>query len=437
MRLLATTLALAASLSAQIHVDDDAPNDPGPNDPTISDPLEDGSSAHPFDSIQEAINATTGITVPIFLEPGRYAGPGNRGIVTGKSFRLSGRRGADETIIDLENAANFLTSSGTIQLDGLKVINGSGVNAGAFENTSAFAEVWILHCIFVNNHATGSGAAGGALTIRGTLECNNNAFLLNTTTGNGGAIAIAGNSTSAEDHAIVQCTLRQNRADGDGGGVWFDGTSTAPIVRTVWDSILWNNVAVAGSGSQIGEATAGSALVANCIVDGGWSGPGGSLLTSDPQFPYLRDFHLGLNSPARGLAGGLLCTIDPIDADAQNRNCGVGSTDLGADDYQPITFTSGPAGPGAPLIVRVAGAAAAQTVTLVVGFTLADPPIQTSFGLLEVQDSNPLFFSMPATDGNGVSTLQASLAGLPSGLDIVLQALVGSQLANGTTFQVP
>ena len=30
--------------------------------------------------------------------------------------------------------------------------------------------------------------------------------------------------------------------------------------------------------------------------------------------------------------------------------------------------------------------------------------------------------SMPATDGNGVSTLQASLAGLPSGLDIVLQA---------------
>jgi probable HAF family extracellular repeat protein len=40
-----------------LYVDDDAPNDPGPGDPSISDPLEDGSKAHPFDAIQEAIDA--------------------------------------------------------------------------------------------------------------------------------------------------------------------------------------------------------------------------------------------------------------------------------------------------------------------------------------------------------------------------------------------
>ena len=39
------------------HVDDDAPGDPGPGDPSVSDPQEDGSSAHPFDAIQEGIDA--------------------------------------------------------------------------------------------------------------------------------------------------------------------------------------------------------------------------------------------------------------------------------------------------------------------------------------------------------------------------------------------
>ena len=39
------------------YVDDDGVNDPGPGDPTISDPDEDGSIDHPFDSIQEGIDA--------------------------------------------------------------------------------------------------------------------------------------------------------------------------------------------------------------------------------------------------------------------------------------------------------------------------------------------------------------------------------------------
>ena len=38
------------------YVDNDAPNDPGPGDPTVSDPNEDGSAAHPFDAIQEAVS---------------------------------------------------------------------------------------------------------------------------------------------------------------------------------------------------------------------------------------------------------------------------------------------------------------------------------------------------------------------------------------------
>ena len=40
-----------------IYVDDDAPNDPGPNDLTVGDPKEDGTKEHPFDMIQEGIDA--------------------------------------------------------------------------------------------------------------------------------------------------------------------------------------------------------------------------------------------------------------------------------------------------------------------------------------------------------------------------------------------
>ena len=39
-----------------VYVDDDAAGDPAPGDGSVSDPAEDGSSSHPFDTIQEAID---------------------------------------------------------------------------------------------------------------------------------------------------------------------------------------------------------------------------------------------------------------------------------------------------------------------------------------------------------------------------------------------
>ncbi len=60
-----------------LYVDDDAPNDPAPGNPAISDPLEDGSADHPFDAIQEGINAAVaGDTVEV--ADGVYTGNGNR-----------------------------------------------------------------------------------------------------------------------------------------------------------------------------------------------------------------------------------------------------------------------------------------------------------------------------------------------------------------------
>jgi hypothetical protein len=57
---------------ATFYVDDDAPGDPGPNDPAVSDPCEDGTGEHPFDAIQEAIDAAIDRDTIVVL-PGTYA----------------------------------------------------------------------------------------------------------------------------------------------------------------------------------------------------------------------------------------------------------------------------------------------------------------------------------------------------------------------------
>ncbi|HUU94167.1 MAG TPA: hypothetical protein VM487_00380 [Phycisphaerae bacterium] len=53
----AVALGVAAANADTICVDDDAPTDPEPGDCDVSDPDEDGSLQHPFDAIQEGINA--------------------------------------------------------------------------------------------------------------------------------------------------------------------------------------------------------------------------------------------------------------------------------------------------------------------------------------------------------------------------------------------
>ena len=56
------------------YVDDD-----GPGDPSVSDPLEDGSAGHPFDRIQEGIDAATGGDT-VIVKDGTYTRAGNRDI---------------------------------------------------------------------------------------------------------------------------------------------------------------------------------------------------------------------------------------------------------------------------------------------------------------------------------------------------------------------
>ncbi|TKJ37159.1 MAG: hypothetical protein CEE38_09710 [Planctomycetes bacterium B3_Pla] len=79
----------AYEFQSLIYVDDDAPGDPGPGDPEVSDLLENGSKAHPFDTIQEAIDVAHDQFTVLVL-PGIYG----KIDFTGKAITVTGAEGA-------------------------------------------------------------------------------------------------------------------------------------------------------------------------------------------------------------------------------------------------------------------------------------------------------------------------------------------------------
>ena len=88
-----------------LYVDDDAPNDPGANNPEISDLNEDGSPEHPYDTIQEAIDAAEyGDTVLVY--PGTYQEEIN---FLGKAITVQGVA-TSAGIPILENSGDFAAS---------------------------------------------------------------------------------------------------------------------------------------------------------------------------------------------------------------------------------------------------------------------------------------------------------------------------------------
>ncbi|MEW6746345.1 MAG: right-handed parallel beta-helix repeat-containing protein [Planctomycetota bacterium] len=234
------------------YVDDDAPGDPGPGNPDFSDPLEDGSSDHPFDAIQEAVDVTVhGNTVVI--RPGIYRGSLNRNIDTrGRSITVVGECGPESTIIDCEADGHgfFLHSSegpgteiaglsvsnslatwgGAIHLDGASPTiracvlraNTAGVGAGLY--CTGHANPTIQNCditdniVYTSDHYISGG--GGIFLDEGAgatvVACN---FLRNSVRymgqgGNGGAMYLY---RCRQGVVIQNCVFSQNSADHGGG----------------------------------------------------------------------------------------------------------------------------------------------------------------------------------------------------------------------------
>jgi len=221
-----------------LHVDDNAPSDPGPGDPLNSDPLEDGSSLHPYDSIQEAIDAACDGDAVIVLD-GTYTGDGNRDLnFGGREITVRSENGPTTCIInaegtDIDPHRGFIFQSGEGAdsiVEGFTIKNGYAANGGgiACENSSSPT---ISHNIITGNTAT-----------------------------DGGGIACHDNSAPA----ITNNTITSNT----GGGVYCD--SSSPVIT---NSIVWGNG---------GGITGGSPTATYCDVEGGY--PGLCNIDADPLF---------------------------------------------------------------------------------------------------------------------------------------------------------
>ncbi len=219
--------------TSEYYVDDDAISDPGPGDPEISDPLEDGSMEHPFDSIQEAVDAI-GDGGTIYVLDGTYNGTGNYNInFGGKGITLSSLNGPSNCIIDCEGLGRgfeFLSQeTQETVVKGFTVTNGQADYGGGFYCIDSSPK--IIDCIITGNAAANHG---GGLYLNGSSPI------------------------------LADCTISNNTPD----GIWIEN-GNAQIVGTV--NILSNDLV--GEGGLEMEPAATLELH-NCLVLCDLSGPG-------------------------------------------------------------------------------------------------------------------------------------------------------------------
>jgi len=339
--MLAAVLVVGVNGYAQStwYVDDDAPSDPGAGDPTVSDPSENGSAAHPFDAIQEGIDAAiNGDTV--MVRDGTYTGMGNRDLdFGGRLITVRSANGAAACVIDCESAGrgfyfhNGETAAAVVR--GFTITNGHGSdNGGGMYNDNSSPTV--THCIFIGNTADMHGGGlcnreysspmvtqctfsgndanfgGGMENFGSSPTVTDCTFIGNTAQAHGGGMCNGESSTT-----VTQCTFSGNMAWDLGGGIcsWFSSS------QTVTQCTFSRNEANFGGGICNYYS---SPTVTNCIL---WGDTPEEIYNYDPNSAptvTYSDVQGGTGEPWFG-AGCL--DADPLLADADGLDDTFGTED--------------------------------------------------------------------------------------------------------------
>jgi len=292
-----TDIEATVNEKTTLYVDDNGLNDPGPYDPLTSDPLEDGSSDHPFDSIQEAIDtAIDGMIICVY--DGIYS---ENLRITGKSLSFQ-RAQADPNLAPLSvivdgSAQNAVVSwfgskESNSVIDGFILTGGYGLKGGGLY-CEEINDLILTNCVLVNNTAD-SGC--GLYALNSTLQLSN-------------------------------CTLLNN-SDLSMGAIVSEGS-----IITVTNSILWGNFP-----REIYVVSGGDPNITSSCIENGY--PGDDNIDVDPMFltrpedgPVFDNYHLDVYSPCIDL-GDSAGVVGLFDIDLDQRITGQG-VDIGADEVQP------------------------------------------------------------------------------------------------------
>ena len=245
---LALLLTPAAAAQTTWYVDDDAPGDPGPGDPMISDPDEDGSAEHPFDAVQEGIDAATdGDTV--LVADGTYTGVGNKNLdYDGKAVTVSGASG-DPTmcIIDSENDGRgfyFHTGEGSDSIvEGMTITNG-----------------------YVSSGSPGGRYGGGVCCMDGSSPTLTSCTISGNSAHYGGGVSCRDGSNPT----LTNCRINGNSDDnfGFGGGVYCFNYSSPTLINCT----ISGNSASSGGGVLCWSS---NPMITNCTISGNSASNGG------------------------------------------------------------------------------------------------------------------------------------------------------------------
>jgi len=310
--LLASGVLLTTTTQAQTtwYVDDDALNDPGPGDPLVSDPLEDGSAEHPFDAIQEGIDAASDGDTVLVLD-GMYTGWLNKNLTfDGLAIEVRSANGPEDCIIDCNDwgrAFLFDSDEGPHSVvDGFTVAHGwveypqSPEDGGAIACLPS-ASPTIMNCLLTDNVALRMGGAiwmEGSPTIIGCTITGNHTFY------HGGGICCSSQSRGRGPH-VIDCVICDNWTSSWGGGIWWGGVATDALIS---NCIIRDNWAAYGGG---GIDCAAELTIVNCCLTGNVGGPpgGGGLFCSffsDVDVINCTIAYNHFHSGARG--GGFVCS---------------------------------------------------------------------------------------------------------------------------------